>query len=72
MSQWLVDHPEFNSNPVYVAGDLHSGLIIPPPFPTNLQWDSIIGNPVTDPSDYNYIVSFARGSFICSWLGAYF
>ncbi|CAN1135630.1 Serine carboxypeptidase-like 18 [Linum perenne] len=28
-TQWLIDHPEFISNPVYVGGDSYSGLIVP-------------------------------------------
>ena len=27
--QWLQDHPRFLSNPLYIAGDSYSGLIIP-------------------------------------------
>lgn len=25
----MIDHPEFSSNPVYVAGDSYSGMIVP-------------------------------------------
>ncbi|CAN1775969.1 Serine carboxypeptidase-like 18 [Linum perenne] len=27
--KWLIDHPEFISNPIYVGGDSYSGLIVP-------------------------------------------
>ncbi|KAE9457257.1 hypothetical protein C3L33_10840, partial [Rhododendron williamsianum] len=27
--QWLIDHPEFLSNPFYVAGDSYSGITVP-------------------------------------------
>ena len=27
--QWLIDHPEFLSNPVYVGGDSYSGITVP-------------------------------------------
>ena len=28
-NQWLMDHPEFQSNPVYVGGDSYSGMTVP-------------------------------------------
>lgn len=27
--QWLLSHPEFISNPIYIAGDSFSGMIVP-------------------------------------------
>ena len=27
--QWLVEHPEFISNPFYVSGDSYSGITVP-------------------------------------------
>lgn len=29
MIQWLMDHTEFLSNPVYIGGDSYSGVIVP-------------------------------------------
>ncbi|CAL5027242.1 unnamed protein product [Urochloa decumbens] len=60
LRKWLQDHPRFMSNPLYVAGDSYSGLIIPS---LTLEIDRsiqlygetlfnlkgyIAGNPVTD------------------------
>ena len=27
--QWLINHPEYISNPVYIAGDSYSGITVP-------------------------------------------
>ncbi|KAG6705363.1 hypothetical protein I3842_07G175700 [Carya illinoinensis] len=72
--KWLVDHPEFVSNPVYVGGDSYSGIPIPilaqkisngieegiEPL-INLQ-GYLLGNPLTDPStDGNSAIPHAHG-----------
>jgi serine carboxypeptidase-like clade I len=37
--QWLEEHPEFKSNPLYISGDSYSGMIIPV-----LAFEIAIGN----------------------------
>ncbi|XP_024029030.1 serine carboxypeptidase-like 7 [Morus notabilis] len=76
--KWLIDHQEFISNPVYIAGDSYSGITVPvlaqeisngieegilPPI--NLQ-GYILGNPATSPSDDNYKIPFAHGMALIS------
>ncbi|KAF9665919.1 hypothetical protein SADUNF_Sadunf16G0174800 [Salix dunnii] len=73
LRKWLVDHPEFLKNPLYVAGDSYSGIVAPiivqeisdgnevghqPKM--NLK-GYVLGNPVTDYEiDTNSIVPFAH------------
>ncbi|XP_024029038.1 serine carboxypeptidase-like 3 [Morus notabilis] len=76
-NKWLIDHPEFISNPIYIAGDSYSGITVPvlvqkisngieegilPPI--NLQ-GYILGNPVTG-GDNNYRIPFAHGMALIS------
>ncbi|KAL5538311.1 hypothetical protein UlMin_043116 [Ulmus minor] len=76
--KWLDEHPEFLSNPVYIAGDSYSGIILPilveqisngieeGILPTiNLQ-GYILGNPLTTASDINYRIPFAHGMALIS------
>ncbi|RXH72890.1 hypothetical protein DVH24_012574 [Malus domestica] len=74
LRKWLVDHPEFMSNPFFVGGDSYSG--IPVPVLAQLISDGnqegvrpainlqgyILGNPVTVPQDEgNSQITFAHG-----------
>ncbi|KAK6916311.1 Peptidase S10, serine carboxypeptidase [Dillenia turbinata] len=72
LRKWLINHPQFINNPLYVAGDSYSGLIIPQIVqkivkgnevgtdpPMNLK-GYVMGNPTTDENiDYNSRVDFA-------------
>ncbi|KAJ6777321.1 SERINE CARBOXYPEPTIDASE-LIKE 18 [Salix koriyanagi] len=73
LRKWLVDHPEFLTNPLYVAGDSYSGIIAPiivqeisdgnevGDQPTMNLKGYVLGNPVTDDEiDTNSIVPFAH------------
>ncbi|CAL9083450.1 unnamed protein product [Musa textilis] len=77
--KWLVDHPKFLANPLYIAGDSYAGKIVPivaqqvlngieaekRPL-LNLQ-GYVIGNPVTgEKIDLNARVPFAHGMGIIS------
>lgn len=78
LRKFLDDHPDFMSNPFYVAGDSFSGIFVPVvahfisqgnengmlPF-INMK-GYILGNPVTTPADDNYHVPFAHGMGIIS------
>ncbi|PON99758.1 Serine carboxypeptidase-like [Trema orientale] len=77
--KWLINHAEFISNPVYIAGDSYSGIIIPPLVqqisngikegtipPIDLK-GYILGNPGTDQSSNgNYKIPFAHGMALIS------
>ncbi|PSS17306.1 Serine carboxypeptidase-like, partial [Actinidia chinensis var. chinensis] len=78
LTKWLMDHPEFQSNPVYVGGDSYSGLTVPvvtqlismgnevgiEPL-INLK-GYLLGNPLTFPDENNYEVPFAHGMGLIS------
>ncbi|KAJ4902814.1 Serine carboxypeptidase-like 13 [Raphanus sativus] len=79
LRKWLSKHPEFYSNPFYVAGDSYSGKIVPPLVqeisrgnymcckpPINIQ-GYVLGNPLTDIKfDHNYNIPFAHGMALIS------
>ncbi|XP_019159495.1 PREDICTED: serine carboxypeptidase-like 2 [Ipomoea nil] len=72
LQKWLVDYPEFLSNPFYVGGDSYSGITVPivtemisngnergiKPF---IQLKGyIVGNGLTFPDEGNYKIPFAH------------
>ncbi|KAI0515927.1 hypothetical protein KFK09_008598 [Dendrobium nobile] len=79
LRKWFIDHPQFLSNPLYIAGDSYAGKVVPlvvhnilngkdleeqPKF--NIQ-GYLIGNPSTgELIDYNAQVPFAFGMGIIS------
>ncbi|KAH8490255.1 hypothetical protein H0E87_022692, partial [Populus deltoides] len=78
-TQWLKDHQEFLSNPVYIAGDSYSGIIVPAVAQKISNGNSdgikpqinlkgyILGNPITDPTfDFNSRIPFAHGMGLIS------
>ncbi|CAH8337123.1 unnamed protein product [Eruca vesicaria subsp. sativa] len=79
LQKWLSKHPEFLSNPFYVAGDSYSGKIGPPLVqeisrgnyvcckpPINIQ-GYILGNPITDIKwEDNYKIPYAHGMALIS------
>ncbi|KAK7245618.1 hypothetical protein RIF29_40466 [Crotalaria pallida] len=78
LRKWLIDHPEFLSNEVYIGGDSHSGIPVPvivqeisqgneegvQPW-INLQ-GYLLGNPSTDPTEENSKPAFAHGMGLIS------
>ncbi|THG23123.1 hypothetical protein TEA_016809 [Camellia sinensis var. sinensis] len=78
LKKWLIDHPNFLSNPVYVGGESYTGITIPiivqvisngneagiKPL-INLK-GYLLGNPVTTPDDSNYAIPFAHGMGLIS------
>ncbi|XP_021284932.1 serine carboxypeptidase-like 7 [Herrania umbratica] len=73
LQKWLMDHPEFLSNPVYIAGDSYAGIILPVLFQEILYGNEegirplinlqgyILGNPRTAPTvEDNSRISFAH------------
>ncbi|KAF9621136.1 hypothetical protein IFM89_016630 [Coptis chinensis] len=81
LMKWLMDHPEFLSNPLYICGDSYSGIIIPIIVQEVLNGIAapaskehlfnfkgyLIGNPLTDRHlETNAQVSFAHGMGLIS------
>ncbi|KAJ6948795.1 serine carboxypeptidase-like 18 isoform X2 [Populus alba x Populus x berolinensis] len=73
LRKWLVDHPKFLTNPLYVAGDSFSGIVAPIIVqeisdgnkvgrqPTMNLKGYVLGNPFTDSEiDTNSVVPFAH------------
>lgn len=78
LRKWLNDHPQFISNPFYVAGNSYSGITVP--IITQLISDGnaagkeplvnlqgyLLGNPVTFPDEANYHIPFSHGMGLIS------
>ncbi|CAI0464501.1 unnamed protein product [Linum tenue] len=63
LRKWLIDHPEFITNPVYVGGDSFSGLIVP-----GVVANISDGNAATDPLfENNFEIPYAFGHAIISY-----
>ncbi|RVW59511.1 Serine carboxypeptidase-like 17 [Vitis vinifera] len=53
LKKWLVDHPEFLKNELYIGGDSYSGIPVPMGY--------VLGNPLTDTdNDVNSRIPFAH------------
>ncbi|XP_061372010.1 serine carboxypeptidase-like 11 [Gastrolobium bilobum] len=78
LRKWLIDHPKFLSNEVYIAGDSYSGRPVPvivqeisygneggvQPW-INLQ-GYLLGNPLTIPTEGDYAIPFCHGMGLIS------
>ncbi|RDX77690.1 Serine carboxypeptidase-like 2, partial [Mucuna pruriens] len=78
LRKWLIDHPKFLSNEVYIGGDSYSGIPVPAivqeisqgnekgvqPW-INLQ-GYLLGNALTTREDENYAIPFAHGMGLIS------
>ncbi|XP_076954870.1 serine carboxypeptidase-like 13 isoform X2 [Bidens hawaiensis] len=73
LKKWLVDHPKFLNNPLYVGGDSYTGIAIPMIVQEIYNGNEVgegshlnikgylLGNPLTDTSgDYNSRIPFAH------------
>ncbi|KAJ0836155.1 putative peptidase S10, serine carboxypeptidase, alpha/Beta hydrolase [Helianthus annuus] len=71
--QWLLDHPKFFNNPLYLGGDSYTGIVLPMLVQEIFngievgEWPQIniegymLGNPLTDlTNDYNSRIPFAH------------
>ncbi|KAI3894404.1 hypothetical protein MKW92_047775 [Papaver armeniacum] len=59
--KWLIGHPEFKSNPLYIGGDSYSGIIVP-------VVGYLLGNPVTNQQlETNAKVPYAYGMGLLSY-----
>uniref|UniRef100_A0A803MV29 Uncharacterized protein n=1 Tax=Chenopodium quinoa TaxID=63459 RepID=A0A803MV29_CHEQI len=79
LRKWLLNHPQFLSNPLYLGGDSYTGFTLPLYF-IDMIYDNerggqpflnlkgyILGNPATDRFiDSNYQVPFAHGMGLIS------
>ncbi|KAI3803759.1 hypothetical protein L1987_31921 [Smallanthus sonchifolius] len=79
MKKWLVDHPKFLNNPLYLGGDSYSGIVVPMIVQEIYNGNEVgerpqinikgytLGNPLTDRSgDYNSRIQFAHNMALLS------
>ncbi|KAF8030984.1 hypothetical protein BT93_D0234 [Corymbia citriodora subsp. variegata] len=79
LRKFLISHPEFISNPIYIGGDSYSGLTVPILVQEIMDGNDdgkspainiqgyVLGNPITDPRfDQNAPVPFAHGMGLIS------
>ncbi|KAK2393838.1 serine carboxypeptidase [Trifolium repens] len=78
LRKWLVDHPKFQSNEVYIGGDSYSGITVPAIVQEIVQenekgvqpWINLqgylLGNAVTTEKETNYKIPFAHGMGLIS------
>ncbi|KAL5096999.1 hypothetical protein RYX36_001326 [Vicia faba] len=76
--KWLVDHPKFQSNDIYIGGDSYSGIPLPAVVQEIVQGNEkgvqpwinlqgyLLGNAITTRKEHNYKVSFAHGMGLIS------
>ncbi|KAK7851879.1 serine carboxypeptidase-like 18 [Quercus suber] len=57
LRKWLLDHPQFLGNQLYIGGDSYSGLIVP----MLVKHGYLLGNPVTDSyTDVNFRIPYVH------------
>ncbi|KAI3841107.1 hypothetical protein MKX03_030759 [Papaver bracteatum] len=79
IKKWLIIHPEFNSNPIYISGDSYSGLPVPVIVQDILDGNEaghkpfinvkgiVLGNAVTEPTlEGNSKIQFVYGMGLIS------
>ncbi|KAI3967807.1 hypothetical protein MKW92_031665 [Papaver armeniacum] len=79
LKKWLIIHPEFNSNPMYISGDSYSGLPVPVIVQDILDGNEaghkpfinvkgiVLGNAVTEPTlEGNSKIPFVHGMGLIS------
>ncbi|XP_027942676.1 serine carboxypeptidase-like 18 isoform X3 [Vigna unguiculata] len=78
LRKWLIDHPNFLSNEVYIAGDSYAGIPLPAIVQEIAQGNEkgfqpsinlqgyILGNPITTRTEPNYAIPFAHGMALIS------
>nr|BAF99695.1 1-O-acylglucose:anthocyanin-O-acyltransferase [Clitoria ternatea] len=78
LRKWLIDHPKFLSNEVYIGGDSYSGITVPAIVQEISQGNEkgiqpsinlqgyILGNAFTTRKEENYAIPFAHGMALIS------